>query len=130
MFYSTNSENIQHDHYKSRFCVRQNIKPVIALSSWTCSNIGKWGRAVVYRLEPFTIILLDRTYDTCEMQPISLKFDPGSKVTGIAVVALFKIGETLIFAANLTHRGELIKDRLQKRRNVLDYRVVEESTIL
>ena len=74
---STNSENIQHDHYKSRFCVRQNIKPVIALSSWTCSNIGKWARAVVYRLEPFTIILLDRTYDTCEMQPISLKFDPG-----------------------------------------------------
>ena len=59
------------------------------------------------------------------MQPISLKFDPGSKVTGIALVALFKRGETLIWAANLTHRGELIKDRLQKRRNVLDYRVVE-----
>ena len=78
----------------------------------------KRGRAVVYRLEPFTIILLDRTYDTCEMQPISLKFDPGSKVTGIALVALFKRGETLIWAANLTHRGEFIKERLQKRRNV------------
>ena len=85
----------------------------------------KWGRAVVYRLEPFTIILLDRTYDTCEMQPISLKFYPGSKVTGIALVALFKKGETLIWAANLTHRGELIKERLQKRRNVLDYRAAE-----
>ena len=104
-------------------------KTINAMSSCTCSNIGKWGRAVVYRLEPFTIILLDRTYETCEMQPISLKFYPGSKVTGIALVALFKRGETLIWAANLTHRGELIKDRLQKRRNVLDYRAAEESTI-
>jgi hypothetical protein len=52
------------------------------------------------------------------MQPISLKFDPGSKTTGIALVALFAKGETLIWAANLAHRGELIKERLQKRRNV------------
>ena len=73
---------------------------------------------MVYRLEPFTIILLDRTYDTCEMQPISLKFDPGKIRQCIALVALFKRGETLIWAANLTHRGELIKERLQKRRNV------------
>ena len=59
------------------------------------------------------------------MQPISFKSEPGSQVTDIPLVALFKRGETLIWAANLTHRGELIKDRLQKRRNVLDYRVVE-----
>ena len=107
------------------FVLDKNKKPLMPCRPARARRLLKRGRAVVYRLEPFTIILLDRTYDTCEMQPISLKFDPGSKVTGIALVALFKRGETLIWAANLTHRGELIKDRLQKRRNVLDYRVVE-----
>ena len=100
------------------FVLDKNKKPLMPCRPARARRLLKRGRAVVYRLEPFTIILLDRTYDTCEMQPISLKFDPGSKVTGIALVALFKKGETLIWAANLTHRGELIKERLQKRRNV------------
>ena len=63
------------------------------------------------------------------MQKISLKFDPGSKVTGIALVALFKRGETLIWAANLTHRGELIKERLQKRRNVRFFEIGKYDTV-
>ena len=80
-------------------------------------------RTVLYRLEPFTIILLDRTYETCEMQKISLKFYPGSKVTGIALVALFKRGETLIWAANLTHRGASGKSAYKK--GVMYVEVVE-----
>ena len=90
-----------------------------------CSNIGKVGSYCAVWLEPFTIILLDRTYETCEMQPISLNSEPGRIGQYIPLAALFKRGETLILAANLTHRGELIKERLQKRRNVLDYRAAE-----
>jgi 5-methylcytosine-specific restriction endonuclease McrA len=52
------------------------------------------------------------------MQKVSLKFDPGSRTTGIALVADFASGQTLIWAANLAHRGLLIKDRMQKRSNV------------
>ena len=99
------------------------------MSPGTCSNIGKWGRTVLYRLEPFTIILLDRTYDTCEMQPISFNSEPGSQVTDIPLAAVFKRGETLIWAANLTHRGELIKDRLQKRRNVRVLEIGKYDTV-
>ena len=52
------------------------------------------------------------------MQKVSLKFDPGSRTTGIALVADFASGQTLIWAANLTHRSLIIKDRMQKRSNV------------
>ena len=76
------------------------------------------GRAAVYRLNPFTIIIKDRTAEDCVLQEVYLKFDPGSKNTGIALVAKFKKGETLIWAANLVHRGHLITERMQKRSNI------------
>ena len=59
------------------FVLDKNKNPLMPCRTARARRLLKRGRAVVYRLEPFTIILLDRTYDTCEMQPISLKFDPG-----------------------------------------------------
>ncbi|RAQ97532.1 RRXRR domain-containing protein [Thermogemmatispora tikiterensis] len=43
------------------------------------------GRAVVHRLHPFTMRLKDRLLEGRVLQPDGLKFDPGSKVTGVAV---------------------------------------------
>ena len=100
------------------FVLDKNKKPLMPCRPARARRLLKRGRAVVYRLEPFTIILLDRTYDTCEMQPISFNSEPGRIGQYIPLAALFKRGETLIWAANLTHRGEFIKERLQKRRNV------------
>ncbi|MBK06286.1 MAG: HNH endonuclease [Deltaproteobacteria bacterium] len=74
------------------------------------------GRAAVYRRFPFTIIIKDR--EGGATQPTVLKFDPGSKKTGIAVVADFQRGKRCIFAAELEHRGEQIKKALEKRRNI------------
>jgi hypothetical protein len=44
-----------------------------------------------------------------EVQPIEFKIDPGSKTTGIALVGKFKRGDTVLWAANLKHRGDSIR---------------------
>ena len=58
------------------------------------------GKAAVFRMFPFTIILKKEVNVTPE--PIELKIDPGSKTTGLAIL----LGAKVIFAAELTHRGE------------------------
>ena len=68
------------------------------------------GRAAVYRRAPFTIILKNRSEG--EHQPIELRVDPGSKTTGLALVT----GDTVVFGANLAHRGAAIKKKLDQRR--------------
>lgn len=73
-------------------------------------------QAAVYRRVPFTIILKDRSDG--DLQPIELKVDPGSKTTGIALVAEFKRGKRVVFAANLAHRGQAVKDSLESRRSL------------
>lgn len=75
--------------------------------------LGK-NKAAVFRMQPFTIILKNR--DGGDVQPIELKTDPGSRTTGIALVALFKNGRQVIWAGNLNHRGLAIRDALDHRR--------------
>ena len=59
----------------------------------------KLGKAAVYRFHPFTIILLERAEG--ETQRMQLKFDPGSKITGIALVLFGEKKKQLVWAANL-----------------------------
>jgi 5-methylcytosine-specific restriction endonuclease McrA len=74
-------------------------------------------RAAVLRCYPFTIILKDR--EDGAIQPVELKADPGSKVTGIALVADFtKRGKTVVWAEDLQHRGQSIKKSLDSRRAI------------
>ena len=70
------------------------------------------GEAAVFRRYPFTIIL-KRAVDA-SVSPIEVKIDPGSKTTGIALLK----GDKLIFAAELSHRGQIIKASLDSRRAV------------
>lgn len=44
------------------------------------------GRARVNRIVPFVIRLVDRHQNDCEVQPLRIKLDPGSKNTGMALV--------------------------------------------
>lgn len=71
------------------------------------------GMAAVFRRYPFTIILLE--WDSGQMQPLELKLDPGSRATGIALVALFRRGREMIWAGVLKHRGVAIKAGLNSR---------------
>jgi len=73
--------------------------------------------AAVYRRYPFTIILRKET--TNFTQPVEFKVDPGSKVSGIALIGNFQSqGNVLIWAANLEHRGHSIKSDLDSRRSI------------
>ena len=76
----------------------------------------KKGRAKIYRRAPFTIILQDRKEGG--FQPLRLKYDPGAKTTGVALVGDFKRGKRCIFTMELTHRGWQIKKALDDRRKV------------
>ena len=64
----------------------------------------KAGKAAVYKRYPFTIILkrcvIELELRTSEYQ---LCIDPGSKVTGLAIV---DSDRNIVFAAELEHRGQ------------------------
>ncbi len=72
------------------------------------------GKAAVYRRYPFTIVL--KAAVEAPLEPLRVKIDPGSKITGIAVVS-DATGE-VVFAAELTHRGQTIKTSLDDRRAI------------
>jgi len=73
----------------------------------------KQGQAAVYRRCPFTI-MLKRAVEQPALQALRIKVDPGSKTTGIALVN--DASGEVVWAAELTHRGEQIKRDLDKRR--------------
>jgi len=70
------------------------------------------GKAAIFRMYPFTIIL--KKVVIAIPEPIAIKIDPGSKTTGIVLVQ----GEKVIFGAELTHRGQAIKASLESRRSL------------
>lgn len=72
-------------------------------------------KAAVFRRYPFTIIL-NRQIDDAEPDPLRLKIDPGSRITGLAIVN-DRSGE-VVFAAELHHRGLQIKKQLESRRSI------------
>ena len=96
--------------------IDKNKKPLMPCHPARARELMRKGRAAVYRRFPFTIIIKDR--EGGDTQPTALKFDPGSKVTGIAVVVDCKRGKRCLFAAELEHRGHQIKEALEKRRNI------------
>ena len=73
------------------------------------------GKAAVSRRYPFTIIFKEAV-PSPQVQELRLKIDPGSKTTGLALIndATGKV----VWAAELQHRGEVIKKALDDRRRV------------
>ncbi len=71
------------------------------------------GDAAVFRKFPFTIILKGGVEGQHPISELHLKIDPGSKTTGFALLN----GHCVIWAAELTHRGQQIKAKLESRRS-------------
>jgi RRXRR protein/HNH endonuclease len=88
-------------------------KPLMPCRPSRAKELLKTGKAAVFRRYPFTIIMKGET--GTEIQPIAFKADPGSKTTGIALVADFKRGKTVVWAGELEHRGQAIRDALLSR---------------
>ncbi len=85
-------------------------KPLSPCRPVTARKLLKAKKAVVFRLFPFTIILRKVVKETPE--PMTIKLDPGSKTTGIALNQSDKV----VWGAELTHRGQVIKASLESRR--------------
>ncbi len=73
------------------------------------------GRAAIYRKFPFTIILKDRLAGESVVHHHTVKVDPGAQTTGVAVVN--DVGK-VVWAGEIEHRGNVIRDRLLARRQL------------
>lgn len=101
----------------SVFVLSNTKKPLMPCRPARARKLLTAGRAAVYRLHPFTIILKDR--DDGDTQDVQVKVDPGSKTTGIALVGNFEQqGAVVLFGANLNHRGQAMKNNLESRRSL------------
>jgi hypothetical protein len=74
---------------------------------------------VVHRRAPFVIRLRDRVREESTVQEVALKLDPGSKTSGMALVRVEQRQEGevhhALVLANLSHRGEQVRQALQQR---------------
>lgn len=96
------------------FILDADKKPLMPCTLRRARQLLKQHQAAVYRRHPFTLILKHRHGG--EVQPVELKVDPGSKVTGLALVAEFQGGRTVVWAGELEHRGWVVKKALDRRR--------------
>ena len=97
------------------FLVDTNKQPLDPVHPGWARKLLNTGQAAVLRRYPFTLILKKEVAEEV-VRPLRLKLDPGSKTTGFALVD-DQNGE-VVFAAELTHRGQQIKNALHARRAV------------
>jgi hypothetical protein len=97
------------------FVIDTNHQPVDPVHPGRARLLLSEGKAAVYRRFPFTIILKIEIKEPA-VQPLRIKLDPGSRTTGIAIVN--DVTGNVIFAAELSHRGQKIKAALDDRRAI------------
>ncbi len=99
----------------SVFVVDTNRKPLNPVHPGEARYLLNAGKAAVLKRFPFTIIL-KHAVDQPKISPLRVKIDPGSRTTGIAVCN--DTTGKVVFAAELSHRGQAIRDALLSRRGV------------
>src|SRR4028118_1673679 len=95
------------------FVLDTNKQPLEPIAPGQARRLLKLAQAAVYLRYPFTIIL-KYAVSHPKTQPGQLKIDPGSKTTGLALVQ----GDKVLWGAELTHRGQQIKNDLESRRAI------------
>ncbi|GET41095.1 HNH endonuclease [Microseira wollei NIES-4236] len=88
-------------------------QPLNPIHPGQARRLLKAGIPAVFRRFPFVIILKQSRSVSSILKPLELKIDPGSKTTGMALLQ----GEKVVFAAELEHRGQAIRAKLETRRN-------------
>ncbi|MBV8077684.1 MAG: HNH endonuclease [Planctomycetaceae bacterium] len=97
----------------SVFVIDKRKKPLMPCSEKRARQLLERRRAVVHRMYPFTIRLKDRVGG--EVQPVRIKLDPGSKVTGLAVVRETDTGQHVLCLAEIAHRGHTVAKHMESR---------------
>ncbi|MBI5345890.1 MAG: RRXRR domain-containing protein, partial [Chlamydiae bacterium] len=70
------------------FVLDKNKERLMPCHPARARKLVKKGKATIYWLYPFTIILKER--EGGNVQPVEVKIDPGSRITGIALVLIGK----------------------------------------
>lgn len=96
------------------FVVDTNMRQLDPIHPARARVLLSKGQAAVYRRYPFTIIV--KRVVEAFIEPLRVKLDPGSKTTGMAIVN-DQTGE-VVFAAELSHRGDKITAALSDRRAI------------
>lgn len=96
------------------FVLDKSKKPLDMVANAKARILLRNNLAIIHKVYPFTIRLID---NSCESRnkAYTVKFDPGSKHTGIAIT---DNTNKVVMLAELEHRGHLIKRNLDKRRAV------------
>jgi len=97
------------------FVVDTNKQPLNTIHPGEARLLLNRGKAAVLKCYPFTIIL-KVAIDDPVVAELRMKIDPGSKTTGLAIVN-DQSGE-VVFAAELSHRGQQITSDLDDRHSV------------
>jgi 5-methylcytosine-specific restriction endonuclease McrA len=97
------------------FVLDTNKQPLDPVHPGRARLLLTTGKAAVFKRYPFTIIFKSEL-QAPKPEPLRLKIDPGSKTTGLAIV--HDESGQVIFAAELTHRGQAIKQALAARSGV------------
>jgi 5-methylcytosine-specific restriction endonuclease McrA len=77
-------------------------------ASWLLDN----GYATIHKTQPFTI-RLKKKIQKPNLKKYIIKIDPGSQTTGLSI----NCGSEVVFLANLNHRANAIKKKLDQRRD-------------
>lgn len=92
------------------FVLDKHLNPLDPCHRARARELLKKGRAKVFKRYPFTIVLQDRSIQESTTHTHRIKIDPGSKVTGIAVVQ--EQSGRVTNALEIAHRGQQIKAAL------------------
>ncbi len=97
------------------FVVDQKRRPLHPVHPGRARLLLSQGKAAVLKRFPFTLILTTAR-EQPQGPPLRLKLDPGSKTTGVAIIN--DASGEVVFAAEITHRGQTIQASLDDRRAV------------
>lgn len=96
------------------FVLNRSKKPLDMISNAEARILIKKKLAVIHKVYPFTIRLRDNSCVSKD-KTYTVKVDPGSRHTGVAVV---DDKDSVVMLAEIEHRGHVIKKDLDSRRNV------------
>ena len=100
------------------FVLDKSKKPLDMITNAEARILLKNKQAVIDKVYPFTIRLKDNSCGSKD-RAYTVKLDPGSKHTGIAIV---DDENEVVMLAELEHRGHIIKKNLDKRRGLRSFR--------
>ena len=100
------------------FVLDKSKKPLNMISHAKARILLKNRLAVVHKVYPFTIRLKDNSA-VLKDRSYTVKLDPGSRTTGVAIT---DNNDSVVILAEIEHRGHVIKRNLDKRRAVRNSR--------